>query len=516
MKYLSVCSGIEAATVAWGPLGWRAVAYAEIEKFPSAVLAHHYGSNMPDEPLSQNGTPNLGDITKHEEWPDYADIDVLVGGTPCQDFSIAGKRKGLDGERGNLTLEYARIAAKYRPNWMVWENVPGVFSSNDGKDYGSVLACFAGYPDGSHFHRPLDGWKNAGIVPPANANSYGLAWRVFDAQFIRVESHARAVPQRRRRVFVIGYLGDWRPAAAVLFERESMCGHPPPRRETGTGVAAGIASSLRAQSQSSHREDGETYIPVGIDGSEGVGHALTASHTATGRLDPDGQTFVVQVAPTLQHNGKAAGSTTQQDAEAGALVAHTLRGEGFDAREDGTGRGTPIVPVIAFSCKDDGRDCTNDLAPTLRSMNSVTGNQNAGGQLAIAVSLRGREGGATAELGGEVCPAIRTGGGGGDKPHVLTACDVADTLSVGANQTTGFQGDICADGPDVRRLTERECERLQGFEDDYTLIAWRGKPADQCPGGPRYKALGNSKATPPVRWIGERINQVEALTRAAR
>jgi DNA (cytosine-5)-methyltransferase 1 len=188
LKYLSVCSGIEAATVAWHPLGWKAIAYSEIEKFPSEVLAHHYPN-----------TPNVGDMTKFKEWNLESNVDVLVGGTPCQSFSVAGLRKGLDDPRGNLMLTYLAIAKQHRPNWLVWENVPGVLSSNGGRDFGSFLGGLA-------------------------ECGYGFAYRVLDAQFF-------GVAQRRRRVFVVGYLGDWRAAAAVLFERHSLQGHPAPSRE---------------------------------------------------------------------------------------------------------------------------------------------------------------------------------------------------------------------------------------------------------------------------------------------
>lgn len=180
MRFLSVCSGIEAASVAWNPLGWKAVAFSEIEPFPSAVLAHHY----PD-------TPNWGDMTKFQEWPDEP-IDLLCGGTPCQSFSVAGLRKGLDDPRGNLMLTFGAIAAKYRPKWLVWENVPGVLSSNGGRDFGTFLGMLGQL-------------------------GYGFAYRVLDAQYF-------GVPQRRRRVFVVGCLGGWRSAAAVLFEQESFKG----------------------------------------------------------------------------------------------------------------------------------------------------------------------------------------------------------------------------------------------------------------------------------------------------
>jgi DNA (cytosine-5)-methyltransferase 1 len=200
VKYGSVCSGIEAATAAWHGLGWQPSFFSEIEAFPRAVLAHHY----PDVPLH-------GDFTTIEA-DQYEPIDLLVGGTPCQSFSIAGLRGGLDDDRGNLALEFLRLADRTRARWVVWENVPGVLSSNGGRDFGSILG----------------GLGELG---------YGWAYRVLDAQFF-------GVAQRRRRVFVVGHLGDWRRAAAVLFERHSLSGHPAPRRETGPSVAALTATGV--------------------------------------------------------------------------------------------------------------------------------------------------------------------------------------------------------------------------------------------------------------------------------
>lgn len=179
MRYLSVCSGIEAATMAWHDLGWKPAGFSEIEPFPSAVLAHHYSD-----------VTNFGDMTKYKEWNLNGSIDLLVGGTPCQSFSVAGLRKGMDDPRGNLALVYCGMLDHFRPNWFVWENVPGVLSSNGGRDFGSFLGAVAEL-------------------------GYGFAYRVLDAQYC-------GVAQRRRRVFVVGYLGDWRPAAAVLFERHSL------------------------------------------------------------------------------------------------------------------------------------------------------------------------------------------------------------------------------------------------------------------------------------------------------
>lgn len=423
MRYLSVCSGIEAASVAWHSLGWQAAAFSEIDAFPRAVLAHHY----PDVPCH-------GDFTTIG--PDeYGTIDLLVGGTPCQSFSVAGQRKGMADDRGNLALEFIRLARRKRARWLAWENVPGVFSSNGGDDFRCFLSGLVGWdvpvPDG--------GWKNAGVIASGPGNgSYGVAWRVLDAQFA-------GVPQRRRRVFVVGYIGDWRRAAAVLFERHSLSGNTPPRRQAGK-----IAPT----------------IPSRSTGGGGLGTDF----------DCDGGLIVStgQVSHCLN-----AGGMGRQDYETETLIAHILRGEGFDASEDGTGRGTPLVP-ICFSAKDHGADAS-DIAPTLRSGSHSGSHANGGVMPAVAYDLRGREHGAQFE-GPHDTANIRAASGGSSRSYVAASA--------------------------VRRLTPRECERLQGFPDDYTLVPHRGKPAAD---GPRYKALGNSFAVPVMRWIGERIAAVEAL-----
>ena len=188
MNYLSVCSGIEAATVAWHDMGWNPVGFSEIEKFPSQLLAHHYPN-----------VTNYGDMTKFKEWNINEPVNLLVGGTPCQSFSIAGLRKGLEDPRGNLMLTYLAMADHFKPKWLLWENVSGVLSSNRGHDFATFLQGLAQL-------------------------GYGFAYRVLDAQYF-------GVPQRRRRVFVVGCLGDWRSAAKVLFESESLCGDITPSRE---------------------------------------------------------------------------------------------------------------------------------------------------------------------------------------------------------------------------------------------------------------------------------------------
>jgi DNA (cytosine-5)-methyltransferase 1 len=410
--YGSVCSGIEAATAAWHPLGWRPAFFSEIEAFPRAVLQHHY----PEVPLH-------GDFTTIEAG-DYAPIDLLVGGTPCQSFSVAGLRGGLGDDRGNLALEYLRLADRLRPRWLVWENVPGVLSSNGGRDFGAILG---------------------GMVELG----YGFAYRVLDAQFF-------GVPQRRRRVFVVGCAGDWRPAAAVLFERHSLQGHPAPRREAGAGSSNG--AKFRAAISSGH----------GWWDDSDIGATLRAQDSIT-----KADTLIASTGD-ISHCLNA-GGMGRQDYETETLVTHTLRGDGFDASEDGTGRGTPLV-LGAFGWN-------KSAAQNMRVGDTTDAFQaSSSSNPAVAFDMQGREGGAQFE-GPHDTANIRAASGGSSQSYVAHTA--------------------------VRRLTPRECERLQGFQDDWTLVPYRGKPASD---GPRYKAIGNSMAVPVMRWIGERIAAVDAIT----
>jgi len=301
LVYGSVCSGIEAASAAWDPLGWTPAWFSEIAPFPSAVLTHRFPS-----------VPNLGDMERVHEREEFSRqaIDLLVGGTPCQSFSLAGLRRGIEDPRGNLALVFLRLASIARPRWIVWENVPGVLSSGRGRDFGAFLG----------------GLGQLG---------YGWAYRVLDAQYF-------GVPQRRRRVFVVGCLGDEQRAAEVLFEPAGLRGNPAKGR--GKGIEAA--------------------------------QCLT---TGTGRrYDPKTETLIA-----------------------------------FHATQDPVSG--PVTPALS-------------------------GNAYIG---------------------------------------CLT--------------------------PGVRRLTPRECERLQGFPDDWTLVPYRNKPAADSP---RYHAIGNSMAVPVMRWIGQRIAQL--------
>ena len=229
MKYGSVCSGIEAASVAWEPLGWEAQWFSEIEHFPSAVLAHRFPA-----------VPNLGDMTQihNSEHFNGNSIDLLVGGTPCQSFSVAGLRKGLDDTRGQLMLTFCELAARKRPKWVVWENVPGVLSSNKGED----LASFLGLLTGREIHPPVGGWKNSGIIEGIDS-AYGVAWTVLDAQQF-------GVAQRRRRIFAVGYLGGWRPAAAVLFESYRLSGDTKKGREKRKATSSDAQGGSGGRGQS--------------------------------------------------------------------------------------------------------------------------------------------------------------------------------------------------------------------------------------------------------------------------
>jgi DNA (cytosine-5)-methyltransferase 1 len=425
--YGSVCSGIEAASVAWHPLGWRPAFFSEIEPFPRSVLAHHY----PDVPLH-------GDFTTIKAG-DYAAIDVLVGGTPCQSFSVAGLRGGMADERGNLALEYLRLADRLRPRWLVWENVPGVLSSAGGRDFGAFLGGLAEL-------------------------GYGWAYRVLDAQYA-------GLAQRRKRVFVVGCAGDWRGAAAVLFERHSLSGHPAPRRSSGERIA----------------------------------NCLT-DRADRGGTNSEGQRLIPDVARCV-----ATREGSSQDYETTTMIAHALRAEGFDASEDGTGRGTPLVP-ITFGAQMSVPQTDVDMVQTLQAKNPMA--------VTYAFKAGQSEAAGGAFVSEDYAPTLQAVNNGSTAVPAV-AFDLAQITSA-ANRTRAEPGLPAstmlkasrmhvAQPMAVRRLTPRECERLQGFPDDYTAVLHRGKPAAD---GPRYKALGNSMAVPVMGWIGQRIAQVEALSMA--
>ena len=372
MRYLSVCSGVEAATVAWHHMGWQAAGFSEIEKFPSEVLAHHYPT-----------VTNFGDMTQYKEW-NLGSINLLVGGTPCQSFSVAGLRKGMDDPRGNLALVYCGILNHYRPKWFVWENVPGVLSSNRGRDFGAFLGALVEL-------------------------GYGFAYRVLDAQYW-------GVAQRRKRVFVVGYLGDWRPAGAVLFEPKSVSRDTAPSRDEGKETTKYAARGIATISPT-----------IGCELAKQVNNQMVKNAEAF--YIPENIAFGAfgkEIADTVTAKFSKGAELLQQGAQNG---------------------GNCVLQPIPI----------HDQATRFNGTNNGKGN----------------------------------GLGIGNPGDPMPTLDTSSRHATFNNMA-------------VRRLTPIECERLQGFPDDYTNIK------DKCPDGPRYKAMSNSMAVPVMRWIGERINKVNS------
>ena len=538
MRYIDVCSGISAPTAAWKPLGWQALCYAEIEAAPRAVLAHHY----PDVPL-------VGDFTQIKG-TEYGPVDLLVGGTPCQSFSIAGLRGGLADDRGNLALEYLRLADRARPRWLVWENVPGVLSSNGGRDFGTFLGALGQL-------------------------GYGFAYRVLDAQFF-------GVPQRRRRVFVVGYLGDWRRAAAVLFERHSLSGNPPPRRQArqvaptipsrssaGGGLGTDFDCDGGLVAYGGNNQAGPIDIATALN-SHGGPHG--GPH---GRLDFESETFI---APTLLAQGNRTGGdrppgTTVDTIEClvpVAAIQERAISENPSAGPDGAGFRTDgqaytleartVPQAVAFDLRgrDDGsqfegpHDTANIRASSGGSSRSYVA-QSAVRRLTPreCERLQGFPDAGPDGIG------VRTD----DTAYTLEARSVPQAVAFMENQQGAVWESDTAQALNkgggkpgqgyaavrystvVRRLTPIECEALQGFPRNFTLVP-TGKDSDRIAeehirymqrengplttaetdamreelagkwmaDGPRYKALGNSMAVPVVRWIGERIQLVDSMS----
>jgi DNA (cytosine-5)-methyltransferase 1 len=458
MKYLSLCSGIEAATVAWHPLGWEAVAYSEIEKFPSQVLAQHYPQ-----------TPNLGDMTKFKEWSIESNVDLLVGGTPCQSFSVAGLRKGLDDPRGNLMLTYLAIADKYRPRWLVWENVPGVLSSNGGQDFGVFLGALGEL-------------------------GYGFAYRVLDAQYF-------GVAQRRRRVFVVGYLGDWRAAAAVLFERHSLSGNPAPSREKGKGAAASVREGVANSSWPAE-------ISSTLDTTFGTKQGLEDQHVNAGCpmfVPAKPTSYALQGAGHTSQNSQGSGWNEEVSFTLNRLDVHgvaqpiplntmTMQGRPSDDGRMGSGIGEPGDPCPTLT-----KAHSHAVAQPVYEMHGQDSRVRDLGDTCSTVTSKWGTGGGNVPVTTQSICLMDQGGSVMNIEH-----DMTGTLR---RETHGHEP-VVMQRMAVRRLTPVECERLQGFPDNYTDIKPKGKAT---PDGPRYKALGNSMAVPVMAWIGQRIEQVEAI-----
>lgn len=425
INYGSVCSGIEAASVAWESLGWRPSWFAEIEPFPAAVLAHRWPHVV-----------NHGDMTRITDGILAGDIeapDVLVGGTPCQAFSVAGLRGSLDDARGNLTLEFVRIfdavdvvrkRAGLSPAVAVWENVPGVLNTHD-----NAFGCFLAGLVGEELPLEPAGrkWTDAGCVFGPQRR---IAWRVLDAQYF-------GLPQRRRRVFLVASARDLDPAE-ILFERHREAGDSAPGRDSRQKVAAFTESCFDGY----RRSGGVAAAPCAQGGhTQGGSETLIVSGGIRRGAHWD---YPDNPHPTLNQSS-CGGIIGQSDQE-----LFSQRGSGLVCMAHGQG----------------GAEIRQDGAPTL------TCNHEA------PIVVHGRQ---------DPC--------------------VSDTAFALGCQHNGTDN-VLLGGHALRRLTPRECERLQGMPDDHTRIPWRGKPADDCPDGLRYRAIGNSMAVPVMRWIGERIQAV--------
>lgn len=475
MKYLSVCSGIEAASVAWESLGWEPVAFSEIEPFPSAVLAERF----PD-------VPNLGDMTRYEEWNIPA-IDILVGGTPCQAFSTAGKRGSLADDRGNLCLIFCRMADHFRPKWVLWENVPGVLSTPDNA-FGCFLGALCGAdapvipPGGGRKH------PNSGVVSGPKRT---VAWRVLDAQWHRV-------PQRRKRVFVLAVAGagNWASADALLPVGERVPGNLEACRQAWKEAAGNAGSCF----EGSHWDRGRVH-PTLYAHKSGVGMSDQEIFRQRGAY------LVPDVAPSVTSKW-AKGTGGPAGDECQNLVVFENHAQDSRVREMGDvcstvsakyGTGGGNTPIVVFTQNDYGRDASIDVAPTLRS-------GHGGGAVNQCVCLPVDIRNAIRQSDNDVCydqGVINTRYG------AFRYDSIAATLTRDSGNATHASVTLVQRGYVVRRLTPRECERLQGFPDDWTLIPWRGKSAADCPDSHRYKAVGNSMAVPVMWYIGRRIQIVE-------
>ena len=444
MRYLSVCSGIEAASVAWESLGWTPVGFAEIERFPSEVLA----ARFPE-------VRNYGDMTRFREWDiDRGTVDVIVGGTPCQSFSVAGLRKGLDDPRGNLALTFLAMVDHYRPEWVIWENVPGVLSSNGGRDFGSLLGALGKL-------------------------GYGFSYRVLDAQYF-------GVPQRRRRVFVVGHSsGDSRRAAQVLFEPESLRGNPAPSRKARQDVTSTTQASI---------DDNSLQRTVGALCANTHPGSYSGQDAYTGHLVPvmyqNNQTDArlkeerITSQTVIARWGTGGGNTP--------LVQHTYRKSARPTCKDGFESWIDDGVANTLNCFDIGDIQSTNIAVQaaipIQDVRPIDKGQNGMGV--------GQEGDPSYTLDKMATQGVAQAfnhQSGGD----MRGIDPRPTAQLQAHQETSVLVNMV-----VRRLTPVECERLQGFPDGWTDVR------RDTPDGPRYKAIGNSMAVPVMRWIGQRIQAV--------
>lgn len=576
MNYGSVCSGVEAASLAWKPLGWTAKFYAEVEPFPSAVLCERFGATRPLrslDPAEAHGEkdrklreswkkqiaelppvgriPNLGDFPKIKETDYDGHIDLLVGGCPCQSYSLAGLRKGLADPRGNLTLEFVKLAYRTKARIVVFENVPGILSSGDG---GSDFAGFLSLLCGWEVNPPKDGWRKCGIVTNA-PGCFGVAWRILDAQYTRVPEFSRAVPQRRRRLILVGHLDNWLYPAKVLFDGEMRGGDTPPGRTKRQGLASGAESGIDS-AKSIRMRCGKPGGGKGALIGDNLSHTLATGNDQTIICIPKEQecfdirqveVHEKEIAPTLiatdYKGGKAISFYPQRKAESmvpleecsNTLVNGTCPGHqnavcfenhGNDSRikespgvsptitsRAGTGGGnlplvmvdeTDVCPTLEANLfnKNTFQDCEKFVIERRNEEPIGFIKNDAGGE------QQGYWTGAFPTIRSQVIPAVaiaenvigrqvENGGNGiGAKEEVAYTQNCTGVMGVCQNAT-------------VRRLLPVECERLMGFPDNHTRIPWKGKPEDECPDAPRYKACGNSMCVNVMAWIGHRIEEAE-------
>jgi site-specific DNA-cytosine methylase len=598
---------MEAASVAWHPLGWTPVGFSEIEPFPCAILKHRFPN-----------VPNYGSLTEYQSWPlEQGAIDLLVGGTPCQSFSVAGLRKGLADPRGNLALTFLGLADKLKPKWIVWENVPGVLSSNGGRDFGSFVGALGQL-------------------------GYGWAMRILDAQHF-------GVPQRRRRVFVVACLGDWRAAAEVLSLGEGLRGYLETGNKKRKGPAADVGASVEASGLPIWRAGDQANAEHMIDhagtvncnkGSHGGFIAQPVSHWEGGDVHPtlnqsakgsggvgssnqelfsQGGAYLVPGQPTPFRKSKRACSTTDNETGVLANSSNTLnnfdlgdtrtthavvqpvayimdsftsnsmksdnpnsgcrevdmtkcldtsclnpachqggvmitqpvipihdqatrhagkRGENQDGKGNGLGIGQPGDPMntltqgdkhaVAYQqtpiqstsientiLENSRRDAIRIYEGTCPTLQSFIGT----GGCNVPMVQHQMPGSVAPTIGASGPPYSRTGNERVEAealavtthPTVTTCTGIRQGCSIEAMSSLSAMSKAGAfPTMAVRRLTPVECERLQGFPDNWSRISWKGKPEEQCPDGPRYKACGNSMAVPVMAFIGKRIAEVEA------
>lgn len=678
MKYGSICSGVEAASLAWQHLGWTPAFFSEVEPFPAAVLMQRLGATKPLRPLDPDAasdekdrkqrlswqsliaempdggtTPNLGDFTLIKKDDYDGQIDLLVGGTPCQDLSIAGKRLGFDGKRSVLALDFVRLCFETGTRWVLWENVPATLSSHNGEDFARFVSLLCGWD----VPVPDDGWRKSGIVT-GTPGHFGVCWRILDAQYTRVSQFPRAVPQRRKRLFLVGYLDHWKYPAQVLFDGEMCGGNSPPCRTKGqtapSGAEGGIdtAKSIRMRAGKpgggkgaligddlSHtlatgndqtvvytvhgaqtpisNDDHANALGCSNSGLEncvciskqkkpegrfwnGEDVAGTLTVTSDRQLMPDKGRLQCVIEPredsvecldTRQvdvHDTDLAPTLIATDYKGGKAICYENHAQ--DSRikpvevsqsivaRMGTGGGNlPLVKepdVIGFIKNDAGgvqQGFWKNVFPTLRAAitpaitwnecfhlsfcdaNGTRKDRRNGGlyvtkaETSQTVTAKGphTETVIIALDGDKMAKAERKGGSGlgvseDGVMYTQTAKDVhavaydecvpldlrnatrdpekhdaQNRQGVGVGEDGAPMNTVTATSvpgigwqATVRKLLPVECERLMGFPDNWTRIAWKGKPEEECPDAPRYKACGNSMCVNVMAWLGERIDEV--------